>query len=86
MLSNTKQYGHAMPLKLKFSISLNLYMHDLLFQTLSSWATSSVEEVSSTGPGIRFFQLYVSLRNHWHFLSIFILIIMILFSTCKWEP
>lgn len=27
--------------------------------TLSSWATSSVEEVSSTGPGIRFFQLYV---------------------------
>ena len=29
------------------------------FQTLSSWATSSVEEVASTGPGIRFFQLYV---------------------------
>lgn len=28
-------------------------------QTLSSWATSSVEEVASTGPGIRFFQLYV---------------------------
>lgn len=28
--------------------------------TLSSWATSSVEEVSSTGPGIRFFQLYVT--------------------------
>ncbi|CAI0548490.1 unnamed protein product [Linum tenue] len=28
--------------------------------TLSSWATSSVEEVASTGPGIRFFQLYVS--------------------------
>lgn len=27
--------------------------------TLSSWATSSVEEVSSCGPGIRFFQLYV---------------------------
>ncbi|KAK4748895.1 hypothetical protein SAY87_015481 [Trapa incisa] len=27
--------------------------------TLSSWATSSVEEVASTGPGIRFFQLYV---------------------------
>lgn len=27
--------------------------------TLSSWATSSVEEVSSVGPGIRFFQLYV---------------------------
>ncbi|RDY05307.1 Peroxisomal (S)-2-hydroxy-acid oxidase GLO5, partial [Mucuna pruriens] len=26
--------------------------------TLSSWATSSVEEVASTGPGIRFFQLY----------------------------
>jgi len=34
----------------------------LLFQTLSSWATSSVEEVASTGPGVRFFQLYVSLR------------------------
>ncbi|KAK9936796.1 hypothetical protein M0R45_013620 [Rubus argutus] len=30
--------------------------------TLSSWATSSVEEVASTGPGIRFFQLYVN-RN-----------------------
>lgn len=30
------------------------------FQTLSSWATCSVEEVASTGPGIRFFQLYVS--------------------------
>ncbi|XP_042491088.1 peroxisomal (S)-2-hydroxy-acid oxidase-like isoform X2 [Macadamia integrifolia] len=28
--------------------------------TLSSWATSSVEEVASTGPGIRFFQLYVT--------------------------
>eukprot|EP00253_Pinus_taeda_P004320 PITA_04320 len=27
--------------------------------TLSSWATSSVEDVSSTGQGIRFFQLYV---------------------------
>ncbi|XP_071905145.1 glycolate oxidase-like isoform X2 [Coffea arabica] len=27
--------------------------------TLSSWATSSVEEVASTGPGIRFFQIYV---------------------------
>ncbi|XP_030552420.1 glycolate oxidase 1-like isoform X2 [Rhodamnia argentea] len=27
--------------------------------TLSSWATSSVEEVASTGPGIRFFQFYV---------------------------
>ncbi|KDO50494.1 hypothetical protein CISIN_1g017492mg [Citrus sinensis] len=27
--------------------------------TLSSWSTSSVEEVASTGPGIRFFQLYV---------------------------
>ncbi|KAG2322798.1 hypothetical protein Bca52824_016011 [Brassica carinata] len=32
----------------------------LLLQTLSSWATSSVEEVASRGPGIRFFQLYVS--------------------------
>lgn len=27
--------------------------------TLSSWSTSSVEEVASVGPGIRFFQLYV---------------------------
>ncbi|CAL9225922.1 unnamed protein product [Arabidopsis halleri] len=27
--------------------------------TLSSWATCSVEEVASTGPGFRFFQLYV---------------------------
>ncbi|KAI3925462.1 hypothetical protein MKW92_051359 [Papaver armeniacum] len=31
----------------------------LTLKTLSSWATSSVEEVASTGPGIRFFQLYV---------------------------
>ncbi|GAA0150894.1 oxidoreductase [Lithospermum erythrorhizon] len=30
-----------------------------LFQTLSSWATSSVEEVASTGPGIRFLKLCV---------------------------
>ncbi|PPD92894.1 hypothetical protein GOBAR_DD10164 [Gossypium barbadense] len=27
--------------------------------TLSSWATSRIEEVASTGPGIKFFQLYV---------------------------
>ncbi|KAG8385265.1 hypothetical protein BUALT_Bualt03G0024000 [Buddleja alternifolia] len=27
--------------------------------TLSSWGTCSVEEVASTGPGVRFFQLYV---------------------------
>ncbi|XP_039684903.1 (S)-2-hydroxy-acid oxidase GLO1 [Medicago truncatula] len=27
--------------------------------TLSSWATSSVEEVASTGPGIRFLQIYL---------------------------
>ncbi|KAK4387186.1 Peroxisomal (S)-2-hydroxy-acid oxidase [Sesamum angolense] len=33
-------------------------MHEF-YLTLSSWATSSVEEVASTGPGIRFFQLYV---------------------------
>ncbi|KAH9287738.1 hypothetical protein KI387_031855 [Taxus chinensis] len=32
--------------------------------TLSSWSTSSVEEVSSTGPGIRFFQLYVLKDRH----------------------
>ncbi|XP_059070025.1 glycolate oxidase 1-like [Cryptomeria japonica] len=32
--------------------------------TLSSWATSSVEEISSTGPGIRFFQLYVVKDRH----------------------
>ncbi|KAG9153911.1 hypothetical protein Leryth_006028 [Lithospermum erythrorhizon] len=30
--------------------------------TLSSWSTSSVEEVASTGPGIRFFQLYLVKR------------------------
>ena len=42
-----------------------------LFQTLSSWATSSVEEVASTGPGIRFFQLYVSLK---YFLSVFLIV------------
>uniref|UniRef100_A0A2N9HVR2 (S)-2-hydroxy-acid oxidase n=1 Tax=Fagus sylvatica TaxID=28930 RepID=A0A2N9HVR2_FAGSY len=28
------------------------------------WATSSVEEVASTGPGIRFFQLYVYKNRH----------------------
>ncbi|KAI5423172.1 hypothetical protein KIW84_046237 [Lathyrus oleraceus] len=27
--------------------------------TLSSWATSSIEEIVSTGPGIRFLQLYL---------------------------
>ncbi|CAK8536297.1 unnamed protein product [Lathyrus sativus] len=27
--------------------------------TLSAWATSSVDEIASTGPGICFFQLYV---------------------------
>ncbi|KAH9287737.1 hypothetical protein KI387_031854 [Taxus chinensis] len=32
--------------------------------TLSSWATSSVEEVASTGPGVRFFQLYVYKDRH----------------------
>lgn len=44
---------------------LQIYSHfpwlSLVVQTLSSWATSSVEEVASVGPGIRFFQLYVSL-------------------------
>ncbi|KAL9662329.1 hypothetical protein QQ045_027162 [Rhodiola kirilowii] len=37
----------------------NFISYLFFFQTLSSWATSSVEEVASTGPGIRFFQLYV---------------------------
>ncbi len=37
------------------------------FQILSPWATSCVEEVASTGPGIRFFQLYVSLIYILHF-------------------
>ncbi|MBA0843981.1 hypothetical protein Goarm_001117 [Gossypium armourianum] len=32
---------------------------ELSFQTLSSWATSRIEEVASTGPCIRFFQLYI---------------------------
>lgn len=40
--------------------SLTFGLHCLI-QTLSSWATSSVEEVASTGNGIRFFQLYVSM-------------------------
>ncbi|GLJ53760.1 hypothetical protein SUGI_1147160 [Cryptomeria japonica] len=35
-----------------------------MLKTLSSWATSSVEEISSTGPGIRFFQLYVVKDRH----------------------
>uniref|UniRef100_A0A2N9HN29 (S)-2-hydroxy-acid oxidase n=1 Tax=Fagus sylvatica TaxID=28930 RepID=A0A2N9HN29_FAGSY len=34
------------------------------FQILSPWATSCVEEVASTGPGIRFFQLYVYRNRH----------------------
>lgn len=29
------------------------------FQTLSTWSSYSIEEVNSTGPGIRFFQLTV---------------------------
>ena len=37
------------------------------FHILSPWATSCVEEVASTGPGIRFFQLYVSLIYILHF-------------------
>ena len=45
-----------------FSVTVYIRCMILLFQTLSSWATSSVEEVASTGPGVRFFQLYVSLR------------------------
>lgn len=43
-----------------------------IFQTLSSWATCSVEEVASTGPGIRFFQLYVSFRRSICVLSIWL--------------
>ncbi|CAL5411737.1 unnamed protein product [Camellia sinensis] len=31
--------------------------------TLSSWATTSVEEVASTGPGIHFFQLYLCTKT-----------------------
>lgn len=31
---------------------------------LSSWSTCTVEEVASTGPGIRFFQLYVHKDRH----------------------
>jgi hypothetical protein len=38
---------------------LILWLFVMFFQTLSSWSTSSVEEVNSVGPGIRFFQLYV---------------------------
>ena len=37
----------------------------MFFQTLSSWSTSSVEEVNSVGPGIRFFQLYVCFLSAW---------------------
>ncbi|PWA67261.1 crystallinum glycolate oxidase [Artemisia annua] len=29
-----------------------------MIMTLSSWGTFSVEEVASTGPSVRFFQLY----------------------------
>lgn len=32
----------------------------MLLQTLSSYATSSLDEVASTGPGLRLFQLYAS--------------------------
>ncbi|XP_021763873.1 peroxisomal (S)-2-hydroxy-acid oxidase GLO1-like isoform X1 [Chenopodium quinoa] len=45
---------------LKYRIFHSLIcMCDYLIQALSTLATSSVEEVASTGPGIRFFQLYV---------------------------
>ncbi|KAI8001837.1 Peroxisomal (S)-2-hydroxy-acid oxidase GLO1 [Camellia lanceoleosa] len=37
-------------------------MRGWLFQTLSSSATTSVEEAASTGPGIRFFQFYLVKR------------------------
>ncbi|KAK4398251.1 (S)-2-hydroxy-acid oxidase GLO1 [Sesamum angolense] len=36
----------------------------LILMTLSSWSTSSVKEVASTGPGIRFFQLSVYKDKH----------------------
>ncbi|KAF5780661.1 putative (S)-2-hydroxy-acid oxidase [Helianthus annuus] len=36
-----------------------LHPHQGLLKTLSSWATSSVEEVASPGPGICIFQLYI---------------------------
>jgi (S)-2-hydroxy-acid oxidase len=48
--------------------------------TLSSWATCSVEEVASTGPGIRFFQLYVCFRRFTCFLLIFWLCVDYLLS------
>ena len=44
-----------------YSLSSRLNFIIFLSQTLSSWATSSVEEVASTGPDIRFFQLYVGI-------------------------
>lgn len=44
-----------------FLHSFSLFF-DIFFQTLSTCATCSVEEVASTGPGIRFFQLYVSIH------------------------
>lgn len=59
--------------------------YQISLQTLSAWATSSVEEVASTGPGIRFFQLYVSLTDevshfilYYVYLFIFIFIFLLL--------
>ncbi|PQP98784.1 peroxisomal (S)-2-hydroxy-acid oxidase GLO1 isoform X1 [Prunus yedoensis var. nudiflora] len=45
--------------------SLISVLHSLNWQKLCLlWATSSVEEVASTGPGVRFFQLYVYKDRH----------------------
>lgn len=51
-------------LQMLFHLDCFLLMYDLFLQTLSSWGNSSIEEVASTGPGLRFFQLYVRLIIH----------------------
>ncbi|KAG5551454.1 hypothetical protein RHGRI_009765 [Rhododendron griersonianum] len=56
MIAPTAMQKMAHPEGKQFLIST---VYAFTFETLSSWATSSVEEVASTGPGIRFFQLYV---------------------------
>ena len=52
----------------------------MFFQTLSSWSTSSVEEVNSVGPGIRFFQLYVWL----FFISMYLQEALLVLCSSDW--
>ncbi|CAN7010926.1 unnamed protein product [Brassica rapa subsp. trilocularis] len=64
-MAHPEELGNMLRLGLLLLLEPSWYVNHIitkdsyiLNRTLSSWATSSVEEVASTGPGIRFFQLY----------------------------